>query len=474
MFLRDAVVNDQIPSVTRGDFGGFFAYRFGHAVFDFIEERWGKEGFLDFIYEIRNTLGSRVDRAVKRAFKMEPEDFDAEFRRWLRKKYLPELVKTGEPRDFGRVFRIEEERQRELRRPRRWRRPPATWWPRCRSTAARSTSSSTTPRTRKLLRNLTKGYSNDYQYLVGPGAALGRQLGRDISFSPDGNTLAVFAKRERGAQPAAGGRPQRRRARDHRHERHRAAGRARLAPGRQDARLLRLARTASSTSSSSTSQRGRSPTSPTTSVFDGAPVFSPDGRSLVFVSTVGSGRKIFRIDLDKPGVALPGHHRRVERERSGLLARRQADLLHLRPQTGADNIFSLDLANGKLRQHTNVVTGAFMPTVLREPEARSGWSTTATGRGTSTSTSTDDRRAGQGGADDPDRGGARPAEGAAALRARHPGDPRRRQQGAATAGASSSSRTPTATSASTATRPTSAASCSRSPTTWATTGSSPT
>ena len=50
------------------------------------------------------------DRAVKRAFKLEPEDFDLEFRRWLRKKYLPQLVETGEPGDFGRVFRIENER----------------------------------------------------------------------------------------------------------------------------------------------------------------------------------------------------------------------------------------------------------------------------------------------------------------------------------------------------------------------------
>src|SRR6185436_15984869 len=72
MFLRDAVVNDQIPSIKR-DFGGFFAYRYGHALFDFVEERWGKEGFLDFLYEIRNTIGSRVDRAVQRAFKMDPE-----------------------------------------------------------------------------------------------------------------------------------------------------------------------------------------------------------------------------------------------------------------------------------------------------------------------------------------------------------------------------------------------------------------
>ncbi len=40
MVLRDAVVNDQIPSITR-DFGGYFAYRFGHAVFRFMVDEWG-------------------------------------------------------------------------------------------------------------------------------------------------------------------------------------------------------------------------------------------------------------------------------------------------------------------------------------------------------------------------------------------------------------------------------------------------
>jgi len=183
--------------VTRTDFSGFFAYRFGHAVFDFIEERWGKEGFLDFIYEVRNTLGSRVDRAVKRAFKLEPEDFDVEFRRWLRKKYLPELVKTGEPSDFGRVFRIEDDRQGSYTTS-----PVAS--PSGDLVAALSVYRGKVDvvlydtKSRKLLRNLTKGYSNDYQYLAAQELILGRQLGRDISFSPDGNTIAVFAKRERG------------------------------------------------------------------------------------------------------------------------------------------------------------------------------------------------------------------------------------------------------------------------------------
>ena len=38
---------------------------------------------------------------------MSPQDFDAEFRRWLRKRYLAELLETGEPSDFGRLFRAD-------------------------------------------------------------------------------------------------------------------------------------------------------------------------------------------------------------------------------------------------------------------------------------------------------------------------------------------------------------------------------
>ncbi|HSS78791.1 MAG TPA: hypothetical protein VLV54_18875, partial [Thermoanaerobaculia bacterium] len=46
--------------------------------------------------------------------------------------------------------------------------------------------------------SLTKGFTNKYQYLVAQELALGRKTGRDLSFSPDGNTIAVFAHRERG------------------------------------------------------------------------------------------------------------------------------------------------------------------------------------------------------------------------------------------------------------------------------------
>lgn len=365
MFLRDAVVNDRIPPISRVDFGGFFAYRFGHAVFDFIEERWGKDGFLDFLYEIRNTVGSRADRAVQRAFKMEPEDFDLEFRRWLRRKYLPELVETGEPSDFGRLFRTEEQGN------------------------SRETSPVTSPsgdlvaaisayqgdidvvlfdaEKRTLVRNLTKGHTNEFQYLVAQEMTLGRNMGRDLAFSPDGNTIAAFAKRERGRslllldvlnggmreiidlgdieqQLAPAFSPD-----------GRSVAFAGWRNGQFDIFVLDL--------------ESRQITNLTNDeIFDGAPTYSPDGRSLVLVSVVGDGYgKLFRMDLADPG-------RRYQlttgdsNENDPTYSPDGKRVYFTSDRDGRDNIYSLDLASGELRQHTNVVTGASTPTVLREPD----------------------------------------------------------------------------------------------------------
>ena len=57
-----------------------------------MQQKYGWEGLRDFIYEYRNTLGSTVDKALKRAFDVTPDEFDSRFRTWLRKQYLPALV----------------------------------------------------------------------------------------------------------------------------------------------------------------------------------------------------------------------------------------------------------------------------------------------------------------------------------------------------------------------------------------------
>lgn len=361
MFLRDAVVNDQIPSVG-DDFGGFFAYRFGHAVFDFIEDRWGKDGFLDFVYEARNALGSRVDRAVKRTFKLEVEDFDAEFRRWLRKKYLAQLIVTGEPGDFGRLFRVESNGRSTYETS-----PTAS--PSGDLVAAFSSYRGDVDvvlfdaRKRKLLRNLTKGFSSQYQYPVAQELELGRKTGRDLAFSPDGNTIALFVKRESGRSLALldvlkGGIRKIIDMKDIEQQ---------LAPAwSPDGRTVAFSGYQNGHFDIFTIDLDTLAVTNLTGdpVFDGAPTYSPDGKSIIFVSDVGDKQKLFRIDLSNPKerfAVTSGD----SNENDPLYSPDGKRLYFTSDRAGAENIYSLDLATGVLLQHTNVVTGASMPTVLK-------------------------------------------------------------------------------------------------------------
>lgn len=367
MYLRDAVVNDRIPSVTV-DFGGFFAYRFGHAVFDFIEETYGKEGVRDFMIEIRNTLGARVGRAVQRTFQTEPEDFDADFRRWLRKKYLPALVTSGEPADFGRRFR-------QKPGPSAVQASPAAS-PSGDLLAAFSTDGTTysninsaqvdivlyDTRKREVLRNLTKGFDDaEFQYFIAQELTMGRRMGRDISFSPDGDKIAFFARRQKGRslvildvlkgkitdvvdmdveqQFAPAWSPD---------------GTTVAFSGHQDNQFdIFEINVASGVVSKLTDD----------SIFDAAPVYSPDGKSVVMTSVVGGFGKLFRIDRASPETRFP----LTDGQWNDTDAVFTADgnrLYFTSDQNGVNNIYSLDLVSGEMKRHTNSVTGCFTPTVL--------------------------------------------------------------------------------------------------------------
>lgn len=395
MVLVDAVVNDQIPRMTEQEFGGFFAYRIGHAAFDFIEERWGKEGFRDFVYELRNTLGGRVGRAVERAFNIEPEEFDADFRRWLRQKYLPELIATGEPGDFGRPFRVEKGLPSQEMSP--------TASPSGDLVAAFSSErgdldvSLFDARNRRHIRNLTRGFTNEYQYLVGQFLTIGFKQGRDLAFSPDGNTVAAFAKRERGRSlvliDVLGGGIRRVIDMPEIDQQLSPAwhpdGRRLAFQGNQggqfDIFLVDL-------------ETGAVENLTGDEIYDASPTFSPDGGSIVLSSVLGDGySKLFRIDLDNPrerfqittgdwndkdAVYSPTGRRlyftsdRLDRPREvpdpiegAADAGGEADEAEVTLQ-GPDNIWGLDLDTGELHKYTNAVTGCFQPTVLPLADGR--------------------------------------------------------------------------------------------------------
>jgi len=360
MVLRDAVLSDRVPEIAQKGIFGFFAYRFGHAVFDFISAEWGKEAVRDFILEYRNQLGPSVEKAVKRTFNISGEDFDVKFRRYLRQRYLKILTEKGEPIDFGERFKIEDTPSAETS-PRAY--PSGDF------VAAISTYKEDadvvvmSTRERKLFKNLTKGRKTAYEYLVAQWITTGPQQGVDLAVSSDGNTVAVFARRERGRDlmliDALNG--------DLRERIEMPELDQQLSPafspdGSQIAfRAMRGGRadiyvysTATRTITNLTDDES----------FDFGPTFSPDGKWLYYSSVHGEHTKIFRLRLDNPEIREQVTYGDGDDEDASLSPDGKRLYFTSDRDSGIYNIYSANLETGEILLHTDVVGGAFGPTAF--------------------------------------------------------------------------------------------------------------
>ena len=389
MVLRDAVVNDRIPRITQNP-QGYFAYRFGHAVFKYIVAQHGIEGLRDFVYEYRNTLGSSVDRALKRAFDVTPEEFDTGLRIWLRKQYLPALIAKGEPQEYGEPFRIRPEFNTSSEVS------PVP------SPSGDLLTAFTTYKEdidvvlfnipeRRLLKNLTSGYTSEYEYPVVQSFTTGPVMGRDLAFSPTGDQIALFVKKERGRNllllNALSGRIDKSIPMPIEQQLSPAYSpdgtKIAFAGIRENQSDIFIYDLASGDIQNVTSDR----------FFDGAPIFSPDGKWLYYSSIGNEYAKIFRLNLASPKeryqvttgdwndidayFSPDGKRIFFSSDKSTGRSEAEAEAAAAVPGANTDaskapdptnfnafNIYSLDLTSGELLQYTDVVGGCFAPVVF--------------------------------------------------------------------------------------------------------------
>ena len=392
MVLRDAVVTDRIPRITLNP-RGYFAYRFGHAVFRYIQEQYGWDGLRDFIYEYRNTLGSSVDRALKRAFNVTPDEFDSRFRMWLRKQYLPALVAKGEPQEYGEPFKIRQDEPSDELSP-------------VPSPSGDLVVGFTTYKEdvdlallnvpeRRLLKNLTEGYTRRYEYVIAQAFTTAPDMGRDVAFAPSGDQVALFVKKERGrnlllVNPLTGeidrlvDMPQveQQLAPSYSHDGKRVAFSA-IRGNQSDIFVYDLA-------------TGNIDNLTNDSFYDGAPVFSPDGKWLIYSSVGEEHAKLYRLNLANPkeryqlttgawndiDAYFSPDGKRIffaSDKQTGRNVTAASAILEqaenaARPEAetpapnvtnfAAFNIYSLDLETGALLQYTDVIGGTFTPVVF--------------------------------------------------------------------------------------------------------------
>ncbi len=106
MTVRDAAVADIVPKMSTLE--GYtttgsvrMIYNLGHAVFEFIESRWGKEGIRQYLFSLRKSVIGGGEDAYMEAFKLTPEEFDQEFDKYLKDRFKPFRDKER-PADYGR------------------------------------------------------------------------------------------------------------------------------------------------------------------------------------------------------------------------------------------------------------------------------------------------------------------------------------------------------------------------------------
>lgn len=94
LLLRDAVLNDRMPEIAES--GALFskhplprnpAYDFGHAIYDFLESKFGKSGIRKLWYSLKHTSFLGKKDPIEKAFNYKRKEFNFEFKKYLRHRF---------------------------------------------------------------------------------------------------------------------------------------------------------------------------------------------------------------------------------------------------------------------------------------------------------------------------------------------------------------------------------------------------
>ncbi len=88
MYVRDAVVNDYLAPIER--LGGYFAYRGGQAVWDYVAAQYGREKITEILQRLR--VSRSVGGSFKRATGLDLDDLSERWHNTLKAVYFPEVA----------------------------------------------------------------------------------------------------------------------------------------------------------------------------------------------------------------------------------------------------------------------------------------------------------------------------------------------------------------------------------------------
>ena len=387
MTVRDAAVADIVPKMSELEgYGGFnnprLIYNLGHACYEFMESRWGKEGVRQFLFALRKSVIGGGDDAYEEAFKIKGEEFDQQFERYLKERFKPFRDKER-PADYGRNLAPNPEKGAFSQAMSAEPSPSGDLI--AIATGNRKDGELdivlVSAKDGSVIRNLTNGFDQNkgWEYISPPGGRFIRVPW--MSWSPSGDRLAYFVRREKTRTLVI-----------------------QDVLTRKVEELIEI-KTVDDPESPDFSPDGKKvvfaglqgavgdlfvldlDTKQITNITkdnfaDSGPTWSPDGKYIVYVARVSGNEKLFKVD---PASGMKtqltfGTH-------DDAAAKFLDDDTLVFPSTATDpnqaidpdvarngnifNIWTLNLKNGELRQYTDAVGGNLSPIVLRQSDARS-------------------------------------------------------------------------------------------------------
>jgi Tol biopolymer transport system component len=372
MSVRDAAIADILPKMTNlegaSELGSRMVYNLGHAVFEFIEAKWGKEGIRQYLFNLRKAVIGGGEEAYEESFQISAEEFDQQFDKYLKDRFKP-FRDRERPADYGRNLSPNPERTPFRNVYSVEPSPPGELF------AVVTGNGSdreldivlVSAKDGKVVTNLTSGFDQDFgfEYLSTPG---GRWVTVPwLSWSPDGNRLAYFARAEKSRTMILQNTLNRKieeridmrtvddpESPDISPDGRRVAFAA-LQGGTGDIFIVDLVT--------------KEVINVTKDDFaDSAPTWSPDGKSLIYIARVSQNEKLFRVDLDTGrktqltfGTHDDGAPKFVDPDTLVFASTATDPTKPIDPEVARNgniyNIWTLGLKTGELRQFTDAVGG---------------------------------------------------------------------------------------------------------------------
>jgi hypothetical protein len=385
MSIRDAAVSDTVPRMSELDAYApgnniRLVYNLGHAVFEFIEARFGKEGIRQFLFALRKSVIGGGEDAYQEALRMSKEEFDQAFERYLKDRFKPFRDKER-PADYGRDLSPNRERTRYAEALSLAPSPSGDLM--AIVTISRKEGEYDiiliSAKDGSVVRNLTDGFDKDmgFNHIVGLGERFEFPW---MAWSPRGDRLAYFVRTEKERTLIVQNVLTRK-----------IESRVAMKPVDEpespsftpDGQGLAFAALRGGVGDIYTVDLASNRIVNLTNdeFADAAPSYSPDGSFIVYNARISGNQKLFRLDLDAGkktqltfGTTDETAAQFIDDYTIVFSSTMTDPNLPIEPDVARNgniyNIWTLDLRNGELRQYTDAVGGNWSAVVLNEGDVK--------------------------------------------------------------------------------------------------------